>query len=70
MTDYDKLKLGLESLIDKFTLHVVLAGLGDVCMEKAEHIGSNWQDDKLAERWARKGMDCTKLALKVAGGPT
>jgi hypothetical protein len=44
----------LEQYIDMHGLDFVLAGLASVCREKAEHLRSNWQDERSAKQWERK----------------
>lgn len=52
----------LEEMIDRTSLGAVLGSLTIVCLEKAEHIASNWQDDGLATEWARSARRIAKLA--------
>lgn len=41
----------IERLIDTMGIDSVLADIGGICAEKAEHIRHNWQDGTLARRW-------------------
>ena len=41
----------LEALIDATDLAAVLMALSEICGEKAEHIRSNWQDERTARCW-------------------
>jgi hypothetical protein len=45
----------IESLIDVYSLPVVLETIGDICNEKADHIAGNWQDNSLASIWLAAG---------------
>lgn len=49
----------LESMIDTKGLRHILDTLVDICMEKAEHLRSNWQDTTAADNWetAANGLD-------------
>jgi hypothetical protein len=49
-------KTVLEQLIDRTSLETVLQNIGNICVEKAEHIRTNWQDDPLARLWQLAGM--------------
>ena len=42
----------LEALIDHYGIAQLLIAISEICGEKAEHIAVNWQDTKLAKRWA------------------
>ena len=48
-------KYQLEQMIDSTSLKDVLNAINDICQEKGEHIRTNWQDAKLAQRWERDG---------------
>ena len=52
----------LEAMIDKHGLTHVLTGLELVCGEKAAHIRINWQDNKLANKWAKAATKFYNLA--------
>jgi hypothetical protein len=43
----------LEQFIDGSSLFAVLEMIEVICEEKADHISSNWQDQKLARSWQR-----------------
>jgi len=43
-------------MIDHYGLLSVLEDISVVCWEKAEHIRTNWQDDKLARAWEEAGV--------------
>ena len=42
VTSREKLAEALESMIDRFSLSIVIEDLADICSEKADHIRSNW----------------------------
>ena len=41
----------LEELVDRSDLSRVLLNLSEICMLKAEHIETNWQDKRAAAKW-------------------
>jgi len=41
----------LEMLLDKLGTADILHYLGDICLEKAEHVRTNYQDESLAKEW-------------------
>ena len=41
----------LEMLVDRQGLRIVLEMLAHICIEKADHVRSNWQDEHLARIW-------------------
>lgn len=43
----------LEAMIDKHGLSMVLKAISEICDEKAEHVHSAWQDEKLGKAWER-----------------
>jgi hypothetical protein len=43
----------LEALVDKYSLECVIDALAVMCLEKADHVRSNWQDETLACDWER-----------------
>jgi hypothetical protein len=43
----------IEQFIDGSSLFAVLEMIEVICEEKAEHITTNWQDQKLARSWQR-----------------
>lgn len=49
-------KTALEMLMDKYSLKTVLEAISEICHEKAEHVQSAWQDDKLSAAWAAAGQ--------------
>jgi hypothetical protein len=52
----------LEAMIDATSLQHVLTGLELICSEKADHIRSNWQDEKLAKLWDKASTVCGNAA--------
>lgn len=55
----------LENLIDSMGLSYVLHALEQVCYEKADHLRSNWQDEKAAKAWERDARKLDTLANKL-----
>lgn len=45
----------LEQLVDSYGLIAVLRALAEICYEKAEHVRSAWQDERLGKVWERTG---------------
>ena len=41
----------LESLIDKYSLDDVLSAIREICLDKADHLRTNWQDEQSAKYW-------------------
>ena len=46
----------LEALVDAHGLTEVVDVLVQICYDKAEHIRTNWQDQKLAQTWDQAGQ--------------
>jgi hypothetical protein len=44
----------LEALIDQHGLTHVVNTLSVVCLEKAEHLSANWQDETTAKAWGHQ----------------
>lgn len=57
-----KLVETLEALVDGEDLSHVLIALNLVCVEKAEHIRCNWQDQQTAKVWDRAATAIRKAA--------
>ncbi len=55
----------LEQMIDEHGLGHVLAGLGLVCFEKADHLRVNWQDNQTARAWDHMGKRLDKTAREA-----
>ena len=63
----DDFKL-LEEIIDRNSLRSLCDMLGITCREKADHIRTNWQDEALANRWAKAASECIKLQYRLPAG--
>lgn len=46
-----QLKMGMEGLVDKFTIEAVIRALEEVCRLKEAHLAENWQDMSTSRRW-------------------
>lgn len=55
----------LEAMVDKHGLAHVLCGLELVCLEKAEHLRSNWQDFTTDKAWDAASRACYAAARKI-----
>ena len=55
----------LEGLVDSHTLSGVLSALEIICGEKAEHLRSNWQDEKSAKVWDKAASVMGKAAFTI-----
>lgn len=51
----------LEGMIDTAGLAGVLDMLGQICLEKADHLRANWQDERAAQVWDQQAR---MLALR------
>lgn len=54
----------IETLIDTLGVDGLLEAMAEICIEKAEHIGSNYGDLSLAAHWRGKGIRLEKQAAK------
>lgn len=63
MTELER--ANLERLVDAYGLETVLYILGDICTDKAEHIRSNWQDERTAKYWGKRSIKITRTADAV-----
>ncbi len=61
--EYDQAREQLEATIDRFGLRVVTDMLAGICLDKAEHVESNWQDRKLARQWERDSKAFSAIKL-------
>jgi hypothetical protein len=52
-THDETLKDDTERILDRMALATFLEMVEEICHDKAEHLASNWQDDKAANRWTR-----------------
>lgn len=59
----------LEALVDAFSLSEVINTLSDISNGKADHLRSNWQDEKSAVAWTRSAgvLDRTRHTIEKAG---
>lgn len=55
----------IERLIDKHNVADVLLMVSDVISAKADHIGYNWQDMGLAEKWVKAGQVVRKAVREL-----
>jgi hypothetical protein len=55
----------IESLVDKYGLERIVAGLALLCFEKAEHVRSNWQDVTGARGWDADGKRLETVAMRL-----
>lgn len=53
MKTYQDNQNTLEAMIDSVGLSTVLEMLETICIEKAEHLRSNWQDEHSAKQWQK-----------------
>lgn len=64
------LEVALEALVDAHGLTRVVSTLSVICGEKADHLRSNWQDDRSAKLWEADGrvLDRAARGIKSDGG--
>ena len=55
----------LERMVDVHGLKAVLSALGEICLDKAEHIMRSYDDQPLAKQWARTGASLLTRADKI-----
>lgn len=55
----------LEAMIDKFSLANVVGALALVCLDKAEHLRGNWQDETSAKSWDRASRILETACKKI-----
>jgi hypothetical protein len=67
MPAHEDLANQLETLIDRYGIDNVIAMLGFVCGEKAEHIATNYQDASQGKEWIKLSADLDKLLAEVEG---
>lgn len=60
-------RLEIERMIDIHGLQAFLETLSEICEGKAEHIAANWQDTRLAKRWATFSGHLGILSTKAGG---
>lgn len=52
----------LEGAVDGSSLTAVLSALEELCQGKAEHIATNWQDDRTARFWSQAAFCVSNAA--------
>ena len=52
----------IEQMIDRVGLATVLRSIQAICIGKADHIHTNWQDQHLAKQWERAARVVAKAA--------
>lgn len=62
MTDFE----ALEQLVDRLGYAKTLDWLADIATDKAAHIRTNWQDERLARRWEGASKPVRTTARGVA----
>ena len=55
----------LESYVDAYGMVGVLTALSEIAGEKAEHVATNWQDTKLADRWSSIAICTADCAVQA-----
>lgn len=60
-------RVSLEKLVDAADLRTVLMALSEICGEKAEHVRTNWADQKLARCWDHAGGLIGVMVTTVPG---
>ena len=69
LTELSDMERTLESYIDKISVPNLLEAVSRICIEKAQHIRENWQDESMAMAWEKNGykiMKCiTKLDMRI-----
>jgi len=60
--DDNYLKNALEDLIDASSVERVCLAMASVCLEKSEHIASNWQDTTTARPWTQMAQRLNTVA--------
>lgn len=58
----------IEAMIDRTDAGALVAAVGYICGEKAQHIRENWQDNRLAQEWQRRAGQCERLADTLRRG--
>ena len=59
----------VEAMIDRSNVKAVLSVIAHICREKAEHIHTNWTDDRLARDWERTAAKIEHLANILPSTP-
>ena len=66
--DTKKLNETLESLVDKHGLLEIVVALELICMDKADHIATNWDDKPLEKAWRKADSAFHNLAVQIQNG--
>lgn len=56
-------KVVLEGMVDAMGLGKVLDLLADICVDKANHVQTNWQDKITAATWTQAGRQARYASL-------
>lgn len=48
-----QLAFDLEEMMDKYSITTLIETLSSIAGEKAEHVRTNWQDERLGKTWDR-----------------
>lgn len=56
----------LEKAMDENSVTYLLQTIAEICSAKADHIATNWHDDKLGEHWNRKASRLLNMSIKFA----
>lgn len=55
----------LETMMDRASLTDILWALEQIALEKADHVRSNWQDERMANFWEKDAAVVAKAAERV-----
>jgi hypothetical protein len=61
--------LVLEGIVDHAGLRNVLYALEHICLAKAQHLETNWQDAAGAKVWASRARLCGSMACRLPDRP-
>ena len=56
----------IEAMIDKHGLGEVISAIAVICFEKADHLRSNWQDERTAKVWDNAGKAVERAERSVS----
>ena len=63
--DAHKFQSHAETYMDSAGLSNMLSEIAEVCLQKADHVKTNWQDVDLAKRWLNAHSAIEALAAKI-----
>ena len=66
MMQYNDLSPKLEAIVDSATLFDVVEVLVGICHGKAEHLRSDWQDERSARTWERAAKTLDRITANDA----